>query len=139
MYTQAFRSLPESYAVPGHKNSALGLAQHKIGFYANYKLFNNLSVSPSFNFFDRKYGYTGVDEEGSPVIGAIDPAYLLNLSITYENLFTKGFSVNLSVYDILNQKPPFAHTYMGYYTSYPGRSREILLKVSMNADFLTGK
>jgi outer membrane receptor for ferrienterochelin and colicin len=133
-YTQAFQSLPVSYIVPGHENSALGLSQHKIGFYASYQPVENLSIGPSMTLIGKKYGYSHLDEEGNPAISSFGPYCLFNLSITYNNLLLRGLSINLSAFDILNQKPPFVHPYEGSYCSFPGRSREILLKVTLNTD-----
>lgn len=133
-YTQAFRSLPATYAVPGKENSALGLAQHKIGFYGTYRPIDNLSLSPSLCLIGKKYGFNSVDEEGNPLIDEFGPYYLLNFSITYDNLLVRGLSINLSVFDLLNQKPPYVHPYEGWYFAYPGSSREVLLKIMLTTD-----
>jgi outer membrane receptor for ferrienterochelin and colicin len=137
-YTQAFRSLPKSYIVPGHENSALGLAQSKLGFYGSYKPIYNLSICPSMTLIGKKYGYATLDEEENPAIGSYGPYYLLNLSFTYDDLLIKGLSINLSVFDILNQKAPYVHTYEGYYCPFPGSSREFNLKIVFHSEFFRG-
>jgi len=135
-YTQAFRTIPESYAVPDHENSALGLSQHKIGFNGNYRPLNNLYISPSLSFYGKRYGYNSLDEDENPMIAVFNPYFLFNFSVTYENLFRRGININLSVYDLFNQKPPFIQPYNGWYFPYPGSSREILLKIILNTELL---
>jgi outer membrane receptor protein involved in Fe transport len=137
-YTQAFRSLPESYRVPGYENSALGLAQNKLCIYGSYKPIKNLSISPSFTFLGKKYGYNEITDEHVK-IGTYGPYGLLNLSIAYDNLLIKGLSISLSVFDILNQKAPYVHTYEGFYGTYPGSSREFNLKIIFHSEFFRGR
>jgi outer membrane receptor for ferrienterochelin and colicin len=137
-YTQAFRSLPESYRVPGYENSALGLAQNKLCIYGSYKPIKNLSISPSFTFLGKKYGYNDITDEHVK-IGTYGPYGLLNLSIAYDNLLIKGLSISLSVFDILNQKAPYVHTYEGFYGTYPGSSREFNLKIIFHSEFFRGR
>jgi outer membrane receptor for ferrienterochelin and colicin len=135
-YTQAYRKVPESYSVPGHTNSALGLSQNKIGFYGNYMPLKNLAISPSLSFIGKKYGYSHVDNEGNSVISEFGPYCLLNISMTYENLLRKGLSVSLSAFDLLNKNPPYIQPYNGGFYPYPGSSREILLKIVLSSEFL---
>jgi outer membrane receptor protein involved in Fe transport len=132
-YTQAFRKLPELYSVPGFEGHALGLSRNKISLYAGINPLTNIWVSPSFTFAGKKYGYNHLDIEQSPVI-SFGPYYLVNLSISYDNLFHKGISVSLSGFDLLNQKPPFIQPYNGGSLPYPGRSRELIFRLSVNTD-----
>jgi hypothetical protein len=124
--------------VPGHDNAALGLPQSKIGLYGSYMPIADLSICPSLTIIGKKYGYATMDEEENPVIGSYGPYYLLNLSLTYENLLINGLSISVSVYDILNQKPPYVHAYEGYYCPFPGSSREFLLKMVFRSEFFKG-
>ena len=135
-YTQAFRSIPELYGVPEEENHALGLSTRKVGIYGNYRPAEGFSISPSFIYLGKKYGYTDVDDEENPVITGFGPDYLVNLSIAWENVLTKGLNVSLSVFDLLNEKPPFIQPYNGWFYPYPGRSRELILKVTLNTSIL---
>jgi outer membrane cobalamin receptor len=132
-YTQAFRPVPESYSVPGHDNSALALPQQKIGLVMNYAPVTNLSICPSYVLLGTKYGYTSADQDGNGIIGKFEPSSLLNIAITYSGLM-KGIEISLSAYDLLNQKPPFIQPYNGQFSPYPGRSREILIKLSLSTE-----
>ena len=138
-YTQAFRNIPESYGVPGHDNSALGLPQHKAGIYGSYNPGKNFSVNPSLIFMGKKFGYNDVNDVEESVIGAFGPYCLVNLSLTYNNLFTKGLCLSVSAFDLFNQKPPFIQPYNGWFYPYPGSSREILVKIIIGTDILKGK
>ena len=133
-YTQAYRTIPESYAVPGHNNSALGLSQHKIGLYGSYMPVTNVSISPSLVLLGKKYGYNNVDEEDNALIDEFGPYYLINLSLAYDNLLKRGLNVSLSVFDILNQKAPYVQPYNGGFYPYPGSSREVLIKIVLNSE-----
>jgi hypothetical protein len=81
----------------------------------------------------KKYGYNSADEEGNAIIGSFGPSSLLNISITYSGLL-KGMEVSLSAFDLLNQKPPFIQPYNGQFSPYPGRSREILIRLLLSTD-----
>jgi outer membrane receptor for ferrienterochelin and colicin len=138
-YTQAYRPVPESYSVPGHKNSALALPQHKIGVNLNYMPVKNIHIGPSLVYIGKKYGYVGVDEEYNATVGELGPDYLVNLTLTYDNLFRNGFSLALSAFDLLNQKPVFIQPYNGWFYPYPGCSREILVKLILTSDLIRKK
>ncbi|HEX2395293.1 MAG TPA: TonB-dependent receptor [Bacteroidales bacterium] len=133
-YTQAFRNLPELYSVPDFDGHALGLSGNKIGINAGVNPLKNLWIVPSFTLLGKKYGYCDVDEDLNPVIGEFGSYYLLNLAMNYDNLFHKGINVSLSVFDLLNEKPPFIQPYNGGFYPYPGRSRELVLKLALSTD-----
>jgi outer membrane receptor for ferrienterochelin and colicin len=133
-YTQAYRPVHELYAVPGQGNRSLGLPGHKMGFLFNYMPLSSLSITPSIVIMGKKYGYNDVDGDDNPVIQAFDPGCLLNLAVTIENIMHKGLSITLSAQDILNQIPPYIQPYNGQFSPYPGRSREFLIKISMNTE-----
>jgi hypothetical protein len=137
-YTQAFRPVPESYSVPGHDNSALALPQQKIGLVMNYAPVTNLSICPSYVLLGTKYGYTSADQDGNGIIGKFEPSSLLNLAVTYSGLL-KGMEVSLAAFDLLNQKPPFIQPYNGQFSPYPGRSREIVIKLSLSTELFKVK
>lgn len=130
-YTQALRALPEAYAVPG-KNSAQGLSQHQIGLFGSYNISDKLALSPSLSIMGKKYSYLDVDDDGYPKMGDSGPFYIMNLALNYKPV--KGLGITISVYDLFNQKQPFAHPYYGWYSPYPGRSREILIKLVLHSD-----
>ena len=94
-------------------------------------LLKNLSISPSIYLLGKKHAYKNLDMEGNPEISEFATSYLLNLTMTYDNFLLKGLGVALSGYDLLNQKPSFLQPYNGWYTPYPGPSREFLIKITL--------
>lgn len=136
-YTQALRSIPELYSVPGFDNHALGLSTNKIGFQAGFNPFKNIWINPSYTFLGKKYGYCSVDEDFNSVIGEFGPFHLVNLALNYTNLFHKGINVSLSVFDLLNDQPPYIQPYNGGFFPYPGRSRELLLRIMLNTEIFS--
>jgi outer membrane cobalamin receptor len=133
-YTQAFRSLPDLYTVPEHENQAMGLAQQKIGLYGNRRLTKGFSVNPSLVVLGKKYGYMNADEESNPLISTLGPDYLLNLCLKWDNLFIKGLTASVSVFDLLNEKSAFIQPYNGWFYPYPGRSREFVFRITLNSE-----
>ncbi len=137
-YTQAYRSIPESYSVPGHINSALALPQHKLCIAINYRPVTNLVISPSYVLLGKKYGYDSADEEGTAIIGSFGRASLLNIAVTYGGLL-HGMEISVAAFDLLNEKAPFIQPYNGQFSPYPGRSREIVVKLSLSTELFLKK
>jgi outer membrane receptor for ferrienterochelin and colicin len=133
-YTQAFRSISELYSVPGFENHALGLSSNKIVFNAGFNPARNIWINPSYTFFGKKFGYNGVDDDLNPLIGEFGPFHMLNLAINFNNLIHKGINISVSVFDLLNQQPPYIQPYNGGFYPYPGRSRELMFRIILNTD-----
>jgi hypothetical protein len=93
----------------------------------------NLAICPSYILLGKKYGYESSDEEGNGIIGGFGPYSLLNMAITYSGLLD-GIEISLAAWDILNEKPPFVQPYNGQFSAYPGRSREILIRLSFSTE-----
>jgi outer membrane receptor for ferrienterochelin and colicin len=131
-YTIAFKSMPDLYEIPDHDKAALGLSMHKINLYGSYMPVKNLAISPSMTFNSERYGYNRLDTAYNAEVSEFKPYCLLNLSVSYNNLFVKGLNLSLSVFDLLDRKPEYIQPYNGQEAPYPNRSREIVLKISMN-------
>jgi outer membrane receptor protein involved in Fe transport len=131
-YTQAWRKLPELYSVPGKEMHALGLSNNKIALKCGIAPSKNIWLVPSFTWLGNKYGYHTVDEEGNAIAGEFGPYYMINISVNYDSFIRKGINISLSGFDLLNQKPPFIQPYNGGFYPYPGRSREIVLKLAFD-------
>jgi outer membrane cobalamin receptor len=130
-YTLAYKSVPELYAVPGFEDRALGLSPHKLAISGSYLPLKNLYLSPTISYHSKRYAYASLDEAGeNPVLKEYDSYTLLNFSIGYNNLFVKGINFSLSVFDLLNQRPYILQPYNGWNAPFPGRSREVVLKIS---------
>jgi outer membrane receptor for ferrienterochelin and colicin len=133
-YTQTFRKVPELYMVSQNKKTALALPQNKISINLNYSPVRNLRVGPTLIVLGKRYGYNATDDYDEGLISEFDASYLLNLALTYDNLIRKGISMSIAVHDILNQKPIYIQPYNGWFHPYPGRSREIILKLVISTE-----
>jgi outer membrane receptor for ferrienterochelin and colicin len=132
-YTFSYKSVPELYSVPGHDDLSLGLSPQKLTCSGSYFPEKNLYLSPSISIHSKRYAYASLDSlEENPVLEEYDPYVLVNFSVGYNNLFVKGLNLSLSVFDLFNQRPYILQPYNGWNAPYPGRSREIVLKLSIH-------
>jgi len=131
-YTLSYKSVPELYSVPGHDDLSLGLSPQKLAFSGSYLPVKNLYLSPSFSIHSKRYAYASLDSlEENPVLKEYNPYILVNFSVGYTNAFIKGLTISLTAFDLLNQKPYILQPYNGWNAPYPGSSREIVLKLSL--------
>ncbi|HLO59675.1 MAG TPA: TonB-dependent receptor [Bacteroidales bacterium] len=135
-YTQAFRKIPELYAVPGHNNDALALARQKLALNTGINLGPHMTLNPSAVLIGKKYAYTDVDSEENPLVSPVGPDYLINFSLVYHDLLVKGLDISCAVFDILNEKPPFIQPYDGGFYPFPGSSRELVFRIMLNSQML---
>ncbi len=114
-----------------YKDQLLGQSPHKLTFSGNAILFNNLSISPSLMVIGKRYGAQGIDASGNILlIGEDNPKLQANISLCYDNLFTKGLSARISCFNIKNEKYNFYQYYKGWHAPYPDASREIVFRLT---------
>jgi outer membrane receptor for ferrienterochelin and colicin len=116
-------------------NALLAAPQHKVTLNSSFKIDNNLSVNPSFIFMSKRYCYVSLDTTETEVLSEQKPILLANLFINYNNLFTKGLTLGVGIYDILDTKFSYIQPYNGWHSPYPGTSREIILKIAYKFNF----
>jgi outer membrane cobalamin receptor len=124
----------EGYQVPGQPGQFLGQLKHKMTFNGLYRLTNNISFNASAVYGGNRFAYTSLNHEEEPVLEKLKEYLLVNTFIQYSNLF-KGFDIGVGAYDLLNEKPVFAQPFFGDYAPVPGRTREIVCKISYNLNF----
>lgn len=117
------------YEVPDDPSMLLAFPSHKANLFASYLITPSLSVNPSVSFLGERYAYTSVDSLDNSIIEKLEPQFLINLYVNYDNLFLKGLSLGVGVFDILNQGVTFIQPYNGYHTPLPGPSRELVFKL----------
>jgi len=83
---------------------------HKVAFTANFNVFNHLVIAPSFILHSERYTYM-YDELHNLTEQHFAPTYLANLFLEYNNLFTKGLTISVGVYDITNQQYKFLNAF----------------------------
>ena len=107
------------------KKEFLGVPQWKLnaGAYYNYK---NLQVSPSFTLLPRRLGQSS--DTASLSNTTYPSVLLLNLSVTYTNLFKKT-DVRLTGTNLLDEKYELIQTYYGDHAAVPAYDRHITLSI----------
>jgi outer membrane receptor for ferrienterochelin and colicin len=125
----------EKYTVPQTSKQYLGFARNKFTINTSFKIGDHLTINPSGIYASKRYAYTEVDENDSPVVTELDPYLLFNLFLNYRNLLTKGLTLGVGAYDLLNQRPAIPQAYNGDYAPIPGRSREYVIKLSYQINF----
>lgn len=135
----SFYNSAEKNEIPDYatlsEGALLANPQHKITLTSNFNIFNDFVISPSFIFLSQREAYTGVDDDDNLILSTIKPTYLFNINLLYKNLFIDGLNLSISAHDILNQRFFFYQPYDGYHAPYPGKGREISLKISYSIDF----
>jgi len=109
----------ETYAADGNDNALLGFPVHKVGANACFFI-GSLSVNPSVAWLSERFVYDAEPE--SPVV-------LANLYLRYKDLFTRGLSAGIGVYNIFDQDYDFVQPYQGDYP-YPGPGFEAAIKLT---------
>ena len=124
----------DKYTVTQTTKQYAGQLAHKFTLQANVYATKKLSVNGSLIAGGKRYAYLS-DLNGEGAVSEELPAYLLaNIYLNYKNLLP-GLNIGVGVYDLLNEKPAIAQAYNGEYAPIPGRSRELVLKLSYQLDF----
>lgn len=117
----------------GDKKFFLGLPVYKINLGSNYQL-KNLIVGATFTYLSKRYGESPNHAQGLATsyesISYI-PILLTNLNMTYKNLLKK-VDINLSIYNLLDQKYVLIQPYYGAHAPLPANDRQITLGLKVN-------
>lgn len=130
-----------SYTLPGAKTSDGFLTADKKYFLATpvYKTnlgmhytFKNLIIGPTFTFLSKRYGESENYAQGLTVDyenTTYDPILLTNLSVTYK---VGKININLSAYNLFDQKYVLIQPYYGSHAPLPANDRQIMLGAKLN-------
>lgn len=129
-YTVAGKPKIADYEVPENNTSLLAFSNHKLNLNTSFNITKHLNINPFISYRGERYAYTSVDTSGNGVIEKLDPLILANLMITYNDLFIKGLSFGVGVYDIFDQRISYIQPYNSNHAPLPGPSRELLVKLS---------
>jgi outer membrane cobalamin receptor len=113
------------------KNILQGMPAHKFTLSSIVNLTEKLSLSPTIVLWGTRYGFINTDT----VQQKIDPTVTINLFLNKKDLFTKGLSVGVGIYNITNSNMLYIQPYgtrENVEKPYPGTSREYLVKVDYN-------
>jgi outer membrane receptor for ferrienterochelin and colicin len=110
---------------PLTKNFLLATPAHKIVLQESTKLTENVQWTTSLSWYGKKYGYTGLAEDGeTPYAESMDPVTLVNSNVLFKNVIGQWFDVQLGVNNVFNNRMFYAQPYNGYHAPLPGLSRE---------------
>ncbi len=124
------------YAVPNVDNYMLGSPSDKINLKSNFNITENLSIGPSMTFYGKRYAYTSYDSNTwENVLSEYDPSVLLNLYISYRNLFVEGLTLGVGAYNILNTKYDFLEAYDNFHNAIPSQDFEFIAKLTYHFQF----
>lgn len=124
----------DKYIVTQTTKQYAGQLAHKFTLQANVYATKKLSVNASLIAGGKRYAYLS-DLNGQGAVSEELPAYTLaNIYLNYRNLLP-GLNIGVGVFDLLNEKPAIAQAYNGEYAPLPGRSRELILKLSYQLNF----
>jgi outer membrane cobalamin receptor len=128
-YSQAGRNTVDIYVVPQTDKQFIGLPSHKVTLNTNINLTRKITFNPSFISVGQRYGHTEPD-----VVTKLDPYFLVNSFVNFRHIVT-GLNAGFGVYDLLNEQPAIPQAYIGNFAAVPGRSRELIVKLSYQLNF----
>lgn len=126
----------EYYKAPNQPNQSLGISPHKIVLNSSFKLSKNINFNPSITYTGTKEAFTKYDKNTEAMSSETLPSTLLvNFYANYTDLFTKGLTFGVGLYNILNQNYDFVQPYNGWHPPLPGQGRKLLLKLTYDLHF----
>lgn len=120
----------DAYEVPGEPGSLQGIPNQKISFSSLVRIYKNYSINTGLIWSGVKYGITTIDANNESVIGTFNPVLTIHISVKAEDIFIKGLSGTLGVYNLLDEHPVYLQPYKGSHSALPGSSREITIGIS---------
>jgi outer membrane receptor for ferrienterochelin and colicin len=129
-YTMAGKSIIDLYGVPGSTTSVLSAPRGRVNFNSTLKISNKTSLNTTANFLSKRYGY-----DRTTNLTAFPSSLYVNLFANTEDIFTKGLSAGLGVYNIFNKQFQFIQPYNGGHAPLPGLTREVMLRISYKIPF----
>lgn len=118
----------ETYKVEDQSGLMLGFPAHKATINSNIRLTSRFSINPSIVYYSKRFAYDSIDEEGEAVLKEFKPTLLGNIFLLYRDIL-KNIDIGFGVYDIMGEKYRFLQPYDGYHASYPGVTREWMLRI----------
>lgn len=134
-----FSLLPAGRVLVSEK-AYLAFARHRLNFNGCYFLRKDLSVNLSGSYIGRRFGYdfsAPTDQPGIPegVLVQTSPTVLMNIFFHYKGWIYHGLDLGFGLYNLLGQEYRYYQPYFGNGGSLPGKSREVLLSLSIDIGF----
>lgn len=120
--------------------SLLAFPKHKLNISWLYNITKDFSVNVTSTFFGQRYGYDvdifgpgPFDVDGKLIKERF--TYLTNFYFRYQNLFTRGLTAGVGVYNVFNQDYNYLQPYFGEMPPLPSASREFNFRISYTLPF----
>jgi hypothetical protein len=123
------------YQVPTDDGVMLAFPAHKVTVNGHVNIWKTLSANASVIGLSERWGYLYGDDMGTPMIGKVDPALLVNAYVMYRDLGIKGLDVGVGGFNLLGQDVPYLQPYTGGHAPLPSASREFVGRVSYTLGF----
>ena len=123
------QSVP-TYAGPRGTTELLALPAHKVAVDASFRIAPELRITVNTLFLSRRWYAPLLDTQSIPGRAALPNAFLLDLVLVKEHLFTPGLDASLGLYNALGRSFSYAQGYEGLHAPIPAQSRELMLKLS---------
>lgn len=111
------------------KSASLAFPTHKTTLNTTFKLSPQLTLNSSLIFYNSRYGYDGIDENGNNYLKKFPSAMLANIFLRYQPTWFKNSDIGVGIYDIFNDKFRFIQPYNGGHNPLPAPSREVVFKI----------
>lgn len=116
-------------------SSLLGISQHKTIVYGSLNITKNFSLNPSLCLLGRRYGFVGIDEEGTPFVRSFSPQLLIDFQVMKREFLIRDLTLSLGVRNLLDQQILYIQPYNGGSASLPGPSRSFMVRMMYNVPF----
>jgi outer membrane receptor for ferrienterochelin and colicin len=125
-------------------NALLAFPNHKINISWLYKITKDFSINVNTSFIGERYGYDvdvfgpgPFDVDGKLIKERV--TYLASFYLRYQNLFTKGLTAGIGMYNLFDQDNNYLQPYFGSRPPLPGAGREVNFKLSYSFPFKNKK
>ena len=129
-YHSAGKNDVDLYAVASDPDALVGLSHHKVAARGHLRVWRRLSLNPSLTYLGRRHAYTGADEDDVAQLGEVEPVWLVDALLRYEDLVTEGLALDVGVHDLLDSGTVFVQPYAGDHAPLPGPSREYMVRLT---------
>ena len=128
------------FSVPGRNNDyVLGIPNLTINFWGGFRITNGLFFNSSYALKGTSFAYyaDGTQDPIGLINGIVKnrqfaPEHLINLNLISKSQLIEGLDIKIGIYNLLNDKYNYHHSYSNLTTSLPGVGREIFLSFNYN-------
>lgn len=134
-FTTRGKKTNETYSIPGKKGKVVAFPNNKVTLSSNLKISRKVNLSPSITLLDTRYDYYVDANSGKDVIVKYDPAAYIDMMFNFEQIFTRGLTIQAGCINVLDSKVVYIQPYNNNHAALPGLSREYRLNLCYRFDF----